>query len=261
MSVIDIKNLQQKLCKDLCLNVRIEKHGELYCIDTPFCFPDGDNYQIYLEKEEGGKMRLSDKGHLLMQMSYDMDIDTLYKGTRNNLRTKILDEVGMKESKDGEFYIDTPIENLAEQIFAFGQGLTRVYDLLLLNRSHVSSAFHDDLEDELCQMLGDKKIKRGYLVKEIKNKELYQVDFFFKGKNDKQVYLYAISNGNNAKIATICLEHFNSKKLEFESLVVFEDIEEITKKDVERLRNVVGEFVFWDDKNDFHEKIMQKAAA
>ncbi len=260
MSIIDIKDLQQKLCKDLCLNVRIEKRGELYCIDTPFCFPDGDSYQIYLEKGEDGKARLTDKGHLLMQMSYDMDIDTLYKGARNNLRKKILGEVGMKETEDGEFYIDTPIEYLGEEIFTFGQGLTRVYDLLLLQRSHVSSDFYDDLEGELCQMLGKKKIKKDYLVEGIENKELYQVDFFFKGKNDKQVYLYGIPNSNKARLTTVCLEHFNSKKLEFESLLIFEDIEKIAKKDVERLRNVGGEIASWDAKDDLHRKIMQRAA-
>ena len=85
MSSIDIEKLQESLRKALGDAVRVSKlpNHDLHRVEVPLYFPDGDPYQIYVEAVGDDHLRLSDKGHLLMQMSYEMDIDLLFRGNRD----------------------------------------------------------------------------------------------------------------------------------------------------------------------------------
>ena len=49
-------------------------------LESPFTFPDGDHYPIYLSETPGGAVKLSDRGHTLMHVSYEHDVDSLYRG-------------------------------------------------------------------------------------------------------------------------------------------------------------------------------------
>ena len=168
MSSIDIKKLQENLDNALRDDVRIAKvpDQDLYCIQAPFYFPDGDPYQIYVEMLGDNILRLSDKGHLLMQMSYEMDIDLLFKGNRDRIRTQILRETGISEDR-GEFYLVFPISKLSESIFTFGQALTRIYDLLLLNRENGSQ---DDLWKAVANIASKNKLPPKRLVETVYEK-------------------------------------------------------------------------------------------
>ena len=246
MSSIDIQKLQESLCNALCASVRLEKFpdGDIYCIQTPFYFPDGDPYQIYMETAGTDHLRLSDKGHLLMQMSYEMNVDSIFKGNKELIRTQILGETGIKEDrKRGEFYLVSPIDKLSESIFIFGQALTRIYDILLLNRSRVSSSFQDDLWEAMVSILGEHKLQRDYLVKEVDKPDLYPVDIFFAGKHELPVYMFGINNQAKSRLSALSLEHFNVRNLKYDSLLVFENQGNITRSDQERLLNAGGDFI------------------
>ena len=150
MSSTDIKKLQESLRNSLGDDVRVSKlpNHDFYRVEVPFYFPDGDPYQIYVEMLGDNILRLSDKGHQLMQMSYEMDIDLLFKGKRDRIRTQILREFGISEDR-GEFYLISQVSKLSESIFKFGQALTRIYDLLLLNPENGS---HDDLWEAVANI-------------------------------------------------------------------------------------------------------------
>lgn len=126
---LDEKALNELLCVRLCEDVTVEQRpdGELM-VCTHFEFPDGDSYPFYLSEAPAGGVRLSDRGHTLMHISYEHDIDSFLDGTRGMLLERIVDESGMHED-DGEFSLDTPTECLPEAIFTLGQSLTRSYDL------------------------------------------------------------------------------------------------------------------------------------
>ena len=178
MSSIDIEKLQESLRKALRDDVRISKlpNHDLHCIQVPLYFPDGDPYQIYVEAVGDNILRLSDKGHLLMQMSYEMDIDLLFKGKRDRIRTRILRESGINEDRErGEFYLVFPIAKLSESIFKFGQALTRIYDLLLLNRENGS---RDDLWKAVANIASGNKLQKERQAETVseKSKGLYTKD-------------------------------------------------------------------------------------
>ena len=171
MSSIDIEKLQESLRKALGDAVRVSKlpNHDLHRVEVPLYFPDGDPYQIYVEAVGDDHLRLSDKGHLLMQMSYEMDIDLLFRGNRDRIRTQILRETGIGED-DGEFHLVFPISKLSESIFTFGQALTKIYDLLLLNRANTVPGSHDNLWKTVANIASRHKLQKERSVETVHEK-------------------------------------------------------------------------------------------
>ena len=128
---LDTDALRTLLCARLCGDVRIDERPDgVLLLRTPFAFPDGDRYPIHLSKSLGGGFRLSDRGYTLMRISYDHEVDAFLDGTRRMLLERIMAETGLVWDGDrGAFCLDTLPEHLPEAVFAFGQALTRVYDL------------------------------------------------------------------------------------------------------------------------------------
>ena len=132
--------LQRRLCEQLCADVRLVQRpdGELM-LRTGFEFPNGDRYPIHLSEVPGG-VRLSDKGHTVMRVSYDHDIDAFLRGSRGLLVERILDEERVART-GWVFHLDTSMDRLSDAVFRFGRALARVYDtnaaLALPNRFHV----------------------------------------------------------------------------------------------------------------------------
>lgn len=63
--------------------------GLLY-VSTPFFFPDGDAYSIYLAPLPTGGFRVTDMGNTLMSLSYENDISKLRDGTRAKVFSQIM---------------------------------------------------------------------------------------------------------------------------------------------------------------------------
>lgn len=125
---INLEALQNVLRERLSRDVKVSERpdGELM-LHTDFEFPDGDKFPIYVAASGGG-VRLSDRGHTLMHISYDHDIDAFLKGSRGQVLERVVNETGVTWDK-GVFNLDTSVEELPEAISRFGQAVTRVYDL------------------------------------------------------------------------------------------------------------------------------------
>ena len=128
---LNVDALCSLLREGLWESVRVEQRPDgTLRLNAPFQFPDGDRYTIHLSETLPGELRLSDRGHTLMHISYEHDVDSLLDGVLGSHLERIMGESGMRW--DGAaFCLDTSIENLSEAIFTFGQALTRVYDLTL----------------------------------------------------------------------------------------------------------------------------------
>lgn len=257
---IQIDKLQEKLCNSFCTEITVtQKNDDLIRVETPFLFPDGDPYQIYIRVESAGVYRLTDAGHTFMQLSYLQDYDTLRKGNREQLLSQIKLETGLKED-EGEFYIETSPENLSLDLFRFGQALTKIYDLTFLNRSRVESTFYEDLRSRVYNIVEEEKVHEDYVYEEMEDAEEYPIDYFIEGKHEP-LYLFAIPNRDKSRLTTIVLEHLLRHTAEFNSLLVFEDVSRIPKKDFKRLMNVGGEMISsLDAENDLNRKITKRVA-
>lgn len=135
----DFTAIQELLCKSLCHDVKVvERFDGTPMINTPFRFPDGDAYSIYVASSPCGNLALSDRGHTLMHMSYDHDVDFFVNGTCGVHLKSIMAESGLHWD-GGAFRLDTSPDKLSEAVIVFGQALTRIYGLTLLSPSNTGS--------------------------------------------------------------------------------------------------------------------------
>lgn len=258
---IDVEILQKNLCSLMCADIRIRpKNGNLLAVDTPFCFPDGDPYQIYIREMPGGILRLSDMGHTLMHLSYENEIDKFREGTRGLLLNQIKAENSVEEN-DGEFYIETELESLGSNIFRLGQAITKIYDLTFLNRARAESTFYEDLNEQLVRIVGQEKVIKDYFYEGIENARDYPIDYRVEGKY-APIFVFGIPNRDKARLATIILERLLRAKADFDSLLIFSDQGSIPRPDLARLSNAGGEMIAsLDAEADFTRKLTRKIAA
>ena len=255
---LDIKSLQNTLCNLMCTEVIVmPKNDTLLLVKTPFSFPDGDPYQIFIKELYNGIIRLTDMGHTMLHLSYENDVDKFREGTRGELFNQILSEVEIKE-EHGEFYIDTTIENLSNSIFRLGQGLTKINDLTFLNRFRAESTFYEDLDEQLNKIVPDGKIIKDYFFDQMENANDYPIDYRIEGKH-APLFLFGIPNRDKARLTTIILERLLRMKADFDSLLIFSNQKTIPYNDLARLSNAGGEMIAsLDAETDFARKLMRK---
>ena len=260
---IDADALGNLLRERLCEEVRVEQRPDgALMLRTHFAFPDGDRYPIHLSESTSGGLRLSDRGHTFMHISYDHDVDSFMDGTRGMILERIMGETGLRwDDGSGALYVDTAPDRLPEAVFAFGQALTRVYDLTLVSRSDAGSTFHDDLASLLFSQVDATRIQSGY-EPDVPNARAYPVDYRIEGESGVQLFLYGIPNRDKARFATMALSHFHRHGLRFESILVFEDQAKIPRLDLARLSDVGGAMVSsLASREHFNRKLMQRIAA
>ncbi len=258
---LDVGRLRELLCERLCEDVRVDSRpdGDLV-LRTHFAFPDGDGYPLHLSEAPSGGLRLSDRGHTLMHISYEHDVEAFLTGTRGMLLERIVNESGI-DHNDGVFSTDVSPERLPEAVFSFGQALTRIYDLTLLSRSNVGSTFYDDLAECLTGFVDEDKIQRDYQP-DVPNAEAYPVDYRIEGKSDVPLFVYGVPNRDKARLTTIMLGYFHRHNIVFESVVVFEDQTEIPRIDLARLSDVAGDQISsLESTEDLNRKLVRRIAA
>lgn len=258
---LDLDILQKKLCSLMCAEVKIySKSSNLFAIETPFFFADGDPYQIYIKELAGGIIRLTDMGHTLLHLSYDNDIDKFREGTRGNLLNQIKSETFIEED-NGEFFIDTYIDNLGFNIFRLGQALTKINDLTFLNRARAESTFYEDLKEQLTKVIAEDKIQSDYYYNDMENAMDYPIDYRIEGKHSTPLFVFGIPNRDKARLTTIILERLLRANADFESILIFSDQKLIPRADLARLSNAGGEMISsLDAGTDFSRKLLKKAA-
>jgi len=256
----DLTKLQESLCKAMCSEVRIvPKNKGLAIVRTPFSFPDGDPYQVYLKELPGGLLRVSDMGHTLGHLSYENDTDKLRKGTRGKLFDQIMAEGKIAED-DGEFYVDSAPDGLAPAIFRLSHALIKLNDITFLNRARAESTFYEDLRESLMRIIPAEKIHEDYVYENMDNARDYPIDYLVEGKH-APLFVFGVPNKDKARLATIVLERLKRANADFDSLLIFADQGTIPRPDLARLSNVGGEMIAsLDAREDFERKLLRKVA-
>ena len=237
---LDKALLENALCKRLCAKIRVhERDDGVLMLDSPFTFPDGDHFPIYVTETGSGNVTLSDRGHTLMHMSYEHDVDAFNDGTRRALLEQIVRDSDIQVDS-GTFTAETSPDQIADTLFGLGQALTKIYDLTFLSRERLDSTFYNDVRALLFGMMDEDRIETDYISQAIPDGDNYPVDYRFKGVGGSDVFLYAVANRDKARLTTIMLSHFLLHRLVFESIIVYKDQQQIPRLDLARLTNVAG---------------------
>lgn len=255
---MNASELQTELCHALCGIVSVrEAATNLWRVDTPWTFPDGDSYVLYVSLSPTGGLRISDQGLTFMRMSYDGELSRFREGTRGTLLGQIVADAGLAED-DGEFFLDLPREQLAIGVLRMGQALTRLHDLTFLNRTRGENTFYEDLRQRLIDLVGKEKLSENYIIKNLANAENYPVDFFISG-GSTPLYLFGVPNRDKARLATIVLQHLIASHLNFESMVIFRNTQDMPRKDMDRLMNAANDMIASPDAvDDFERKLLRR---
>lgn len=255
---MDAQELQKVLCKALCAQAVVTPVRDgFWRVATPFKFPDGDAYTLYLQQVASGGLRISDAGSTLMHLSYENDIDKLREGSRGRLLQQVLAESDLEEA-DGEFYVDSVADELGQNIFRFGQALTRIHDLTFLNRLRTESTFYEDLRETLRAIVGAEHLQEGYVVPDVPRASEYPVDYFVESTG-APLYVFGVPNRDKARLATIILQHLIGADRDFNSMIVFQNMADLPRADVSRLTNAANDQVdSLDATDDLRRKLLRR---
>lgn len=255
----ELSTIREQLCRSLCADVSVleRKDGSLM-VNTPFYFPDGDGYSVYLQRQPNGAFRLTDKGITMMRLSYEQEVEKLREGTRGKVFDQILAEVGVADA-GGEIYLDTPPEKLGDGVFRFGQALTRLHDLSFLNRVQVESTFYDDLREALVEIVGSDRLVKDYAATGVPDSDNYRADFGVSAK--RPLLIFGVPNQTKARLATVVIQYLQKHDFSFHSLVVYSDMVALPRPDVARLTNAANDQLASIDMPAMRRKVEEALAA
>lgn len=258
---MNVAELKTSLCESLCQEVSVIEQAQSYAVSLPLAGRDGDFFTVYISPVKAG-WRVSDMGATLMRLSYENDLGKLLSGARERLFNIVLMESGVHED-DGELFLEVPANALPYGLFTLGQGMTRVECLGLWTRNRVESSFYDDLEliiRATVPVPGENVIEN-YSVPEIANGQDYPIDFFIKTRS-RPLYLFGVNNRDKARLTTIVLQHLVQCRHNFDSMVVYSNVDEIPQPDAKRLMNAANDTVASiGDVDVIKQKITHRLAA
>ena len=255
---MNTQELSGLLCKTLCANTAVsESKPGLWRVQTPFVFPDGDGYSLYVQQLPSGGVRVSDLGATMMHLSYENDLQKFRDGARARLLDQILSDAAVQED-DGEFFVEAPLSELGTSVFRVGQALTRIHDLSFLNRLRNESTFYDDLREMLQTLVDPERLHESYPVPDVPRATDYPVDYYIDG-GALPVYLFGVPNRDKAQLATIVLQHLIGSGREFNSMVVFQNMSDLPRAVLGRLTNAANDQVdSLDAFEDLRRKLLQR---
>ncbi len=223
-----IKSIEQDFIEKVSEMVRVIPDGkDRFRVFTPFMFDDGDHISIVLKKEQGGWV-LSDEGHTFMHLTYDIKESKLFSGTRYQIISNALDTFNV-EDRYGELIIKVQEARFGDALYSFAQALVRMGDVLCLSKKPVKSTFMDDFHSLLNEHVPVSRIDPNWHSKELDSQKKYTVDCRINGMPDP-LFVYALSNDDRIRDATIALQKFLSWDIKFSPMGIFKDREDTNSK-------------------------------
>lgn len=233
---MEIEKVQEDFREKVCERLEIQAEGvDRFRVFTPFMFEDGDHLSIVLKRANGNWL-LSDEGHTYMHLTYDLDEKDLHRGTRQKIIGNAL-SVFTIHDKEGELVIPVENEQYGNALYSFVQGLLRITDVTYLSRERVRSTFMEDFRAFIQETVPQNRCAFDWHDPIHDPDGKYLVDCRINGM-PKPLLVHAIPGDDKTRDATITLLQFEKWAINFRSLAIFEDQEEISRKVLARFSDV-----------------------
>jgi hypothetical protein len=238
---METSSIERQFRESVSEQVRLLPEGlGRFRVFTPFTLDDGDRLSIVLRRQDNG-WYLSDEGHTYMHLSYKIPVDDLMRGNRAKLISNALEFAGVV-SEEGELLLRIPEQEFGSSLFTFVQTLIHMSDVTYLSRERVRSTFLEDFRQLMIEV--GKDVGEVYFEwHEPANdpKGLYSVDCRIGGPAvSRPALVFALANDDRARDATISLLKFESWGLNFQSVGIFEDLDQISSRVVGKFVDVAG---------------------
>lgn len=223
-----IKFIEQDFIKKVSELVKVIPDGtDRFRVFTPFRFDDGDHISIVLKKEQIGWV-FSDEGHTYMHLTYDVEQSKLFTGQRSQIISNALDTFNV-EDRIGELILRVKDDRFGDALYSFAQAIVKMGDVLCLSTERVQSTFMDDFHLLLNEHVPVSRIKPNWHSKELDSQGKYTVDCRINGM-DEPLFVYALSNDDRIRDATIALQKFLSWDIKFSPMGIFKDREDTNSR-------------------------------
>lgn len=233
---MNLATIEQDFRDKVCSQVYLEPAGRSrYRVFTPFHFDDGDHLVMVLRRQNGHWL-LSDEGHTYMHLTYDLDEKSLHQGTRQEIITNALSAFSV-DDVGGELQTEITDERYGEALFDFIQAILRINDVTYLSRERVKSTFMDDFRAFIDQHVPASRRVFDWHHPQYDPEGTYPVDCHINGMT-RPLLVFALPNDNKTRDANIALHQYERWGLEFRSLSIFENQEEINRKVLARFSDV-----------------------
>jgi hypothetical protein len=172
-----------------------------------------------------------------MHLTYGMDEKSFTAGTCQRIIADAITMFGL-DDREGELTINVPGESYGDALYSFVQGLLRISDVALLARERVASAFLEDFKEFIENSLPSDHYYFEWHEPIHDPKGMYSVDCYLNGSIRPPVAIYALTNDAKVRDATIGLLKFEQMGLNFRSVGIFLDQEEIARDVLARFSDV-----------------------
>lgn len=233
---MSIKTIEHQFHEKVSSKIRIESEGiERYRVFTPFMFEDGDHLAIVLRKE-GGRWVLSDEAHTYMHLTYDIDEQAFQTGTRQKIISNALSSFRVQD-RDGELILAIQGDRYGDALYSFVQALLKITDVSYLSRERVRSTFIEDFREFLNQHIPEERRAFDWHDPRHDPQGVYTVDCRINGMS-RPLFVHALPTDDKTRDATIALLQFEKWGLQFRSLAIFEEQENINRLVLARFSDV-----------------------
>lgn len=234
---MEIKEINNVLSDAVSAPIALKKLGRnIYQISSPFQFNDGDEIPSYIELSNE-KVRFSDRGHTLMHVSYDVELNS---PTRQKIIEQVIatHELGFDE---GEIFTETEIPNIGFAFWDFMQGLVKISDVSMWKFEKAAAIFIEEFEKFIESQVTPKVplVENKWFEPGIDPNGLYAIPWVcLNGKSP--LFIFPIDNIDRCSQAVISCLKYKEARYKFESLAVFDDIDSISRRTRNQCIDVVG---------------------
>jgi len=232
------KEIEEDFQKKVCKEIRLEEEGHNRArVITPFRFEDGDHLVILLKKENNHWI-LSDEGHTYMHLTYWMNEDDLHRGTRKDIIESNLSMYNVIDRK-GELISTVEEIEFGNALYSYIQALLKISDITYLTRERVRSTFLEDFKSFISAEVPEELREFNYHDPTNDPDANYIIDCQIISANTP-LFVFAINTDDKCQVATITCLQFERWKIKFNSMAIFENQEEISRKVLARFSDVCG---------------------
>jgi len=250
--MMNLRELEEKFNNHIKFQ---EKRPGILQVYSPIYREDGDMVDVFIEETSENKVRICDHGLTLMRLSYEYEIDSPKK---EEIFYKILNQNLLNE-ENGNIYIETEQDKIYSAFMQFTQGVSKISSMQYFKREIIRDLFYENLKDFVYEKYVKYNLHEKYYP--LENKTEYEVDYLFDVK-PYPVFIFGVKEEIKAKNVAISCRQFLIDNLTFKSVVIYEDLNKMPKKDIIRLASAVDkQFVSFGDFKENSEKYFQKEIA
>lgn len=208
------------------------KRPGIFQVSLPIYYEDGDALEMFVEMTSDKRFRLSDFGMTAMRLSYDYELDSPNK---EDIFRQIVVKNKLQE-KDGIVFTDVAPDEIYPGLLQLASGISKISSMKYFRKEVVQSMFYETVSSFITENLAKFDPQKNF--QPIPGREEIEVDFLIQTPV-RPLFIYPVKNSDKAKSVTINCLFLQKEQVHFNSVIILESVDGISRKDQINLMNAV----------------------